>query len=246
LDRDLEPVFLRFCDSILDELEDGSQAADAFWDVLERYRALFAAARETAVLRETVMGLLGELVVLEFLLENSLDAIVAWRGPVPETHDFQFPNGHIEVKASSAAGEAKARISSLTQLSIPANGNLAIALVRFSPGGAETVATLSDRIVESLNLADKGRFLDLLNAAGCNDRHDAAWNAFSFSVSEIVYYKVTEGFPRIVPEVFTDTWTPSGLSEVKYTVSLNQAKGFIMEGSDLVEIIRGKENEGET
>lgn len=68
---------------------------------------------------EGELGLFGELVVLDALLEAGVsapDAVACWQGPFDGLHDFAFEGGSIEVKTTQASTGFPVRISSLEQL----------------------------------------------------------------------------------------------------------------------------------
>lgn len=68
---------------------------------------------------ESELGLFGELVVLEALLEAGVpdvDAVACWQGPFDGLHDLAFEGGAIEVKTTQSSAGFPVRISSLEQL----------------------------------------------------------------------------------------------------------------------------------
>jgi hypothetical protein len=68
---------------------------------------------------ESELGLFGELVVLDALLDAGVpvaDAVACWQGPFDGLHDFAFEGGAIEVKTTQSAAGFPVRISSLEQL----------------------------------------------------------------------------------------------------------------------------------
>jgi hypothetical protein len=224
-ERSLEDIFLRFAYSVIEELQNGKLAHDALSSTLERYRELFL-IRQTGISRERVLGLVGELLVLEHLLSGGLDALMAWRGPAGETHDFQFPGAHIEVKAGSAAGETRVRISNLHQLDCPDGGQLFLVYVGVASGGNDTVETLSRRILELLDGTGRSRYMSELRELGCVDFADQEWNSFRFSLQRIDVWNVEEGFPRLVPAMLPGGHAPESVRDVSYTVSLENAEQF--------------------
>ena len=64
------------------------------------------------------VGLMGELRMLELLLDSSLGtaALDSWKGPLRAAQDFHIREGAIEVKSTSRAGPFLARINSIEQL----------------------------------------------------------------------------------------------------------------------------------
>ena len=236
LDRDLEGVFLRFCETVLAELARNVQTPAAIGRALSRFRRLFEQA-ETGIDGERIAGLAAELLVLEWLVESGADAVRAWRGPYGETHDFIFENVHVEVKALPASGERKCRISNIYQLEEPLDGALYLAGARLAPG-RETIGTIYERIVAIL----PSELVDDLDAAmqsvGCPVPVTDQWNGRGFAPGPIEAWRVDEGFPRIVLASLQTGTLPQGISDVRYTVSLEVAGNNVVDPQDLISGIR--------
>lgn len=106
-----------------------------------RHRNVFAS--RGAMTTEKEVGLLGELLFLEFLIHQigAGPAAASWQGPLSEEHDFTFDSVHIEVKTTS--GERRKHvIHGLDQL-VPLRGVplslLSVQLTRTSPEGGRTL-----------------------------------------------------------------------------------------------------------
>ena len=114
---------------------DGAVAAG-----VARHRDIFAS--RGAMTTEKEVGLLGELLFLEFLIHQigAGPAISAWQGPLSEEHDFTFDSVHVEVKSTSSE-RRRHIINGLDQL-VPLRGVplslLSIQFTRTSPTGGRT------------------------------------------------------------------------------------------------------------
>ena len=235
-DRELEDVFLRFCESVLSGVANGMAPGLAISQALMQFRLLFEML-EAGMDRERVIGLMGELVVLEWLLENNLDPVLHWRGPFGETHDFLWSSVHLEVKALPGSGPQRFRVANLQQLQEPDNGHLFLIGVPLTPG-SETIGDLVSRVYRLTPPAHVEELERALLSAGCSVPVPEQWNSMGFSPGAVGAWKVKAGFPRIVPELLVNGVVPEGVSEVRYTVSLEAAETFRVPREDVLEVIR--------
>lgn len=89
--------------TIADELQiDKMPLAAAVAAGVARHRNVFAS--RGAMTTEKEVGLLGELIFLEFLIRQigAGPATSSWQGPLSEEHDFTFDSVHIEVKTTTS------------------------------------------------------------------------------------------------------------------------------------------------
>ena len=221
LDRDLEAVFLRFCETVLGEVARQVPPPAAIDRALSRFRRLFEQV-DSAIDGERIAGLAAELLVLEWLVESGTDAAPAWRGPYGETHDFVFGNVHVEVKALPASGERKCRISNIYQLEEPLDGTLYLAGVRLAPG-RETIGAIYERIVAGLPSEGVDVLEAAMQGAGCPIPVTDQWNSRGFAPGPIETWRVDRGFPRLIAASLQTGTLPQGVSDVRYTVSLEVA-----------------------
>src|SRR4051794_39813796 len=88
--------------TIADELQiEKMPLAAAVAAGVARHRNVFAS--RGAMTTEKEVGLIGELLFLEFLIQQigAGSATATWQGPLSEEHDFTFDSVHIEVKTTS-------------------------------------------------------------------------------------------------------------------------------------------------
>ena len=128
--------------TIADELQiEKMPLAAAVAAGVARHRDIFAS--RGAMTTEKEVGLLGELLFLEFLIHQigAGPAISAWQGPLSEEHDFTFDSVHVEVKSTSSE-RRRHIINGLDQL-VPLRGVplslLSIQFTRTSPTGGRTL-----------------------------------------------------------------------------------------------------------
>lgn len=231
-DGELEPVFLRFCETVLVELSRGNGAVDAFQLVLERFRQLFEAT-DDSVSAERIVGLFAELVVLEWLLEAGIDAVRAWLGPTKETHDFVIGGTHLEVKALRPSGARTFRVSNIHQMEEPPEGQLFLIGVKLAPGD-QTIGSFCNKIIKMIEPKRLKQFDEALRANGCSYPVNDDWNRLGFNPDSIGAWLVDESFPRLVSSMFPNGVLPPGLSSVQYSVSLEHAGANEVSTSDLL------------
>jgi hypothetical protein len=217
--RDLECVFAEVATEIISRIGDGHSAINACVSTLSEFRLLLV-PRSSLVAPTVVTGLVGELLLLNDLLDKSADACSLWRGPLGERHDFRGGKLAIEVKTTSRAGNQVVPISAIDQLLEPMHGELCLVHYTLEPaaGAQFNVASLFrraiERVVEPLILRD------LLDRLGCSDPLSDAWNANSYELQDSRSYRVAEGFPRIVPGSFIGGGMQSGVAELTYSTDL--------------------------
>ena len=115
--------------------------------------------------QESEIGLFGELIVLELLLQNGVISIDDWKGPDGGAKDFVSQSVMIEVK-TSLSDSATVHISSLQQLT-PEHTQLYLLLVRVSAqANAPTLPELIARISGELTPSDTAIFNRKLRGAG--------------------------------------------------------------------------------
>ena len=154
---------------------------------------------------EAELGLIGELLTLELLLDAGVPATVAidsWEGPADGLHDFVLGGGAIEVKSSAAGGGFIARIGSLDQLDDAVHAPLFLCCQRFSLDDAgETLFGHIDRL--RTRLANSGAmqtFAVRLLHAGAHERHRDAYTR-KLSLTSTNLFAVDDNIPRLTPSV---------------------------------------------
>lgn len=218
----LNALFHQVADEMLEEIEgDPAHAAEACRVVLDRWRELFERPHSGLLGPEALMGLLGELLIMEDLAGvDPVRALAAWTGP--DSHRFDFVSGQdaIEVKTSATREGRAVEIHGVHQLEPIAGGRLHLAYVRLEArsGGAVTVPDLVDRIV--MAGVSRHRLARRLEDAGCSMADRQVYARQAFDVRERLIYAVDDAFPRIIPGSFTSGALPPGVLRLRYYVEL--------------------------
>ena len=238
-DREQRDIFLRFCRDIVDSTvlaRTEEQAIDQFLARTWRWHHLLQGGRDGRLSDREQKGLIGELIVLVRHMLPALgatDAVKSWTGPLGSPHDFEMSHLHIEAKARGSSLPLL-NISSEFQLdsSNAATLFLHVTELVIATHGAEDGATLTDfadRARSSIAREDMmavdlfDHRLAALGFSWTDDYSDKPWLVVGESV-----YGVREGFPRITPTMF-----PTGIGNVRYTISLADCKQFLVDVATL-------------
>lgn len=170
---------------------------------------------------ETELGLVGELCLLQHLLDEGMllfSAVDGWKGPLDGLHDFQLGAGAIEVKSTMATEGFPVRIASLDQLDESQRSPLFLAALRFvtSELGAALPEFITDmRIRLEPDTAATRLFEQALIHVGYLDMHAELYSR-RFSLSELRIHLVDSEFPRLAP--FN---VPTAIRRAQYELDLS-------------------------
>lgn len=186
-------------ESIVDQLRSGASFRHAVSESVQGLKGILASRRRMTEEKEA--GLIGELIVLEHILDSHDEdqALQAWLGPLSEEHDFGFTGFDAEVKTTRSEGRSHV-IGSETQLQ-PAPGRplYLISVQITAAGNAAEGFTLPERIDAVRDYLEKGRrtFDKALGDLGWADA-DADLYRGRFQVrSAPRAYLVNDEFPAI-------------------------------------------------
>ncbi|OFR31481.1 PD-(D/E)XK motif protein [Actinomyces sp. HMSC065F11] len=201
---------------MLDGME--TSAFETFEDVFLKWEELLQQdIRKVSF--NTLVGLFGELVVLEYVAPNDPTlAVESWSGPENEGPDFKSASWNIEVKTTTATNYNRLHVSDPNQF-VPSGGiplYLARVALTTHPRG-RTIHELRDHIIElgisNIDLAGK---IQMVSAQILEDD-----TTRPLLVKDIGFYKVDETFPHIgdfgAPRVM------EGVSNLQYDVELQYA-----------------------
>lgn len=232
INRALDTVFAELANEVVHRVADGLAPADAVDGTIADFRDLLKNASSPEIPEERIVGLIGELLVLQRLVRVSPHAVESWTGPHEQRHDFRRGNCAIEVKTSSRADTTVVTISSSQQLAAPDSGSLLLVHVNIerADGGALSVARLASDIAKTVK---SSHWPAALAAVGCDDPIAPEWNRVSYALESMTGYRVELGFPRITPSQFLDGRLPDGIESLVYSVDLRAAGDFRLAKPDL-------------
>lgn len=223
--EELEAVFVRVAEQILERIRNGAGSVEAAHLTIEDFRRLLLKVPAHDVSLPRIAGLVGELLVLKRLLDRSADAWKVWCGPTGARHDFSRNNIAMEVKVTLGRGRSQVAIHGLDQLSEPIGGKLYLQHFELEQvaDGLLSVSALGKAILSTAEEPDAVR--ELLLAVGCADVEDPAWNIATFRPEAETIYEVLPGFPRLTSSILSED-VAAGLSSVHYTADLAFASSF--------------------
>lgn len=239
-------IFYRLCRDIVASTVKAASEKDAVCTAVRRtwrWHHLLRGGSDGRLSAEEQKGLIGELLVLErYLLAtfDATDAIAAWRGPLHAPKDFELGMVCIEAKARRGPSKPYVAISSEHQLDTAGMDALFLHVVDLDRAAGESeqafsVTTAAARVLERVLEMDsaQGDALEtLLAAAGFRWEDDYSDYRWLEGASRL--YAVSQGFPRVCAEDL-----PSGVSEVKYMISLADCAHFESTPKDLVAALKG-------
>lgn len=209
--------------TVADELQvEKMPLAAAVAAAVARHRNVFAS--RGAMTTEKEVGLLGELLFLEFLTHQigAGPAAASWQGPLSEEHDFTFDSVHIEVKTTS--GERRKHvIHGLDQL-VPLRGVplslLSIQLTRTSPEGGRTLPQVVAH-VRKIAGGHQVAIDSMLASFGWQDDDADLYPTFWALRSQPRAYDVQGDFPAMTADLVGPVVSNFALlSDVSYRVDL--------------------------
>lgn len=196
----------------------------AAFQALEAYRALLAG--RGAMSEEQQIGLYGELLVLEHLLQNGDPGVVvpAWMGPINEEHDVALPDAHFEIKTTK--GEHRRHVISGTQQLQPLRGvPLWLVSIQVTPTTPDAGRTLVDMVgaVRRLSAQYRPRIDELLAGMGWRDSDADLYSSHLTLRSAPRAYLVDDDFPALTDSRLGAAVPQAELiSDVKYRVDVTQ------------------------
>ncbi|MGW2839858.1 PD-(D/E)XK motif protein [Streptomyces sp. NPDC001493] len=219
---DFVDLFMGLCIDVCDAVaEVPANPLKALHAVLDHWKALFR-EQKVGLGAEQIVGLYGELLVLERLLRRDAGAHRLWSGPRGHRHDFDAGTHAIEVKSSSSAKERRPRIHGLEQLEVPENGALWLTWFRLrssdAQGSGPSLVELVDRV---LNLCDDVSAVHELLARAGFHRSDKRYDNARFVVDEERWYRVGPGFPGLTRAALVSADVPISVLDVEYTIDLS-------------------------
>lgn len=216
-------------------LDEESICFHEFVRVFNEWLELFSFEPSDELSEEAVKGMMGELVVLTYLIRHYKrpidEYIEGWRGPYDEAKDIVLSDKDIEVKTKSIK-TVSVYISSEFQLDIePGKGmELAVVTMLSDPDGI-TLSRLVN-LARDLIFSHSGDILAFRKALmkkGLSIESAKEYDYLSFSAKSLTFYDcANSGFLCL-----NSCNTPESVSKVSYKLSLSSIDKFISSEVDL-------------
>ena len=243
VDVQQRPIFHRLCLDIIEatkRAKEESEAIERFLSRTLRWHRLLRGGRSPELSDEAQRGLLGELRVLELYLIPVLGvagAVRSWSGPMRASKDFEVGDVYIEAKSCQGASRAQVTITSEDQLDAHDGDTLFLHVALVVAGGdsegASTLTEVASRVRDLIRVRDlraADLFEDRLYAVGFDWSHD--YSDQRWLCQDDILYQVRGEFPRLTPSM-----CPSGVTNVRYSVTLSECGQFRVDTSSLTRAI---------
>lgn len=209
--------------------------------ILKKWQYFFESNGYEGLSEAAQKGLYGELWMLRNLIEcmEPEKALSGWTGCRRASHDFQYPNGSLEVKTTSTKQHQKVHIHNEIQLDddgLPAL-YLCILAVNEMENAGETLLDIIQQLRSSFtdNYSCVQKFEQCIYDAGYLDIH-ANMYANRYVKRYCKIFKVQEGFPRLIERDL-----PNGIGDLNYSVALAACSEFEVDlGCVLKDISQGE------
>ena len=201
-------------------------AAECVVRVLGKWRRFWGQAPRALLSREEQIGLVAELWFLLFWLIplRGTSSTSTWRGPFGSRHDFEWQERSVEVKGTTSTRALIHRISSLSQLSLPDQGDLLLFSLRLREegGGRNTLPGLVNvgRNLLQPDPAALEHFELALLSSGYSPAHDEEYQRIRWRVVEELLFRVDDDFPRLTDDSFAGG-LPTGVERITYEINLS-------------------------
>lgn len=215
-------AYLFVCD-IIDRVQLMNETLATATDVvLQGMGALIR--RQSSLSREAELGLMGELLVLNKLIDRLTPstALEAWRGPDAEEHDFTLEAVDLEVKTTSSEERAH-WITSAEQLTPVRNRPLTLVSIQLTPKLGEGSISLPKlvRFLEQRCEQHVQHFLNKLEALGYSDSDSDLYTTEWALRTSVACFRVDATFPKITSvELSKLGLGPESITALRYRVSL--------------------------
>ncbi|MGW7409520.1 PD-(D/E)XK motif protein [Streptomyces sp. NPDC054833] len=242
--NELREVFNPLVSDVADTAGTAPAAAEALTAAVDRFgrwQDLLRAVSRDGLSAEARRGLYGELLVLGDVFLTSLaqsETVEAWTGPTGTNQDFQLSGVAVETKASVAKRPRSIRIASERQLDGTGTPALLLALAQLDErrgGSGESLNRRVDGIRQQLTSPTaRARFDGLLIQAGYLPGHRDLYEEPRYTVRELRFWHVREGFPRLV-----ESDLPEGIGDCTYHVSTSGLDAYRATADEVRELIGG-------
>lgn len=224
VDPQYADIFCVFCADIVGGISRCAKVQDAIVLLLQRLHRWqqFLSKALDGLGPQSMIGLLGELHVLRDILVplGGIGMVTAWCGAQRAPQDFIVPGVcGVEVKSTTARSMSRVRIHGERQLDDAGLTCLFLVCLRLQPddGNGESLNSLVDDLRRLAAIAPEfsAIFDQRLADAGWFERHRKRYEAQRLAVAQRRFFRVDEGFPRLLPGALD-----AGITDVEYQLDL--------------------------
>jgi hypothetical protein len=233
LDNELKDIFSLFIQNILEDIQQSiteNEALTTTLNIVSKWKKLFDKINFNGLTLEQQKGLIGELLFLNYLLNNertSTNAVNAWTGAEQEfqAKDFTLGSVGIEIKFTSSK-QPRIKVSNERQLD--AENLSKLYLVLYSTEAVKDNGFSLNSIVEQTrqNISteeERNIFNGKLQLNGFFDEDNEHYGKM-YSIKKTFAFTVTSDFPKIVKNQL-----PLGIYDTSYSIEISAVENFIIE-----------------
>ncbi len=233
LDNELKEIFSLFIQNILEEVEQcitENEAITKSLNIVSKWKKLFDKINFNGLSLEQQKGLIGELIFLNFLLnqaKTTTKALEAWTSKELDfqAKDFTIDSIGVEIKFTTSK-QPGIKVSNERQLDSENLTNLF--LVLYSTEAVKDNGISLNSIVEQTRQTfkteeDLNIFNGKLQQYGYFD-HDKDYYNSMYSIKKTFCFEIEEEFPKIVKDKL-----PLGIYDTAYSIEISAVENFIVE-----------------
>jgi hypothetical protein len=206
--------------AVAEAMRGGASFAAATNAAMTNLRSLLAARARMSESQQ--LGLAGELLVLDSLLDTSgNDALGWWLGPTSEQHDFAFPGYDVEVK-TTLSERRRHMISGVDQLRPNPGRPLWLLSIQVTRAGGADGFSLAGLVADlRARVAGDDRFMVALASLGWRDTDADLYDTTYLLRTTPRAYAVDDDFPALTSErLRASVPHPDLVSDVAYRVDV--------------------------
>jgi hypothetical protein len=191
--------------------------------VISKWRYFLAAPKSNILKEDEIVGLIGELILLNKLIDTvNVDAINYWVANNGE-EDFIFNSTIIEVK-STQKDRHEHIINGIDQLAVNLLKRKFILSIIFNKSSSSNSISLPAIINECSNKLSsfpdkKGAFYSILNNRGYDIRDENLYFEYSYEFIQGGFFEVNESFPKLTQDQLKSSLN-SRVSKIRYTIDM--------------------------
>lgn len=213
-------LFGAIVDEFVSQIEGEQLPLKLLITILEKWQTLLSISSTEDLQKSKIIGLYGELLVLEALLNGSSEfALDNWTGPMRHRHDFELPSCALEVKTSTRTDQLLATIHGHDQLENFNNERMFLSFVRleWNPHGRGIL----DLINEIFQLTEDPELFSRLLAKQGIDLTNQDLRKYVFNLVDAHIFTIDENFPKITSKEISQIMNLEHFVKLEYTLNLS-------------------------
>ena len=241
LDNELKDIFSLFIQNILEDIENSvteSEAIKTTLNVVSKWKKLFDKFNFNGLSLEQQKGLIGELLFLNYLLNDektSANAVNDWTGAEQDFQAKDFTLGAVGVEVKFTASK-QPRIKVSNERQLDAENLSELFLVLYSTEAVKDNGISLNSIVEQTRQKisteeERSIFNAKLQLNGYFDEDKELYGRM-YSLKKNFVFAVTSQFPKIVKNQL-----PLGIYDTSYSIEISAVENFIIEPETIIEKI---------